>query len=134
MKKIVFLVFLVCGVVFADTYKSRLNDGIVINVKQLSERKISFEVKQNDSMLLKGTAVDKYSHIGIESDDDENGVSYLAIEYWNTADSCLASLRIQCEPNDKNDTKTRLRIVGNRDAGQKCKKYFELEYVIFFKQ
>ncbi|RDU61725.1 hypothetical protein CQA53_09815 [Helicobacter didelphidarum] len=74
MKKIVFLVFLMCGVVFGDTYKSRLNDGIVINVKQLSERKLSFEIKQKDSVLLKGTAVNKYSHIGIESDDNEDGV------------------------------------------------------------
>ena len=32
------------------------------------------------------------------------------------------------------DTKTRLRIVSNADMGARCKKYNELEDVIFFKQ
>ena len=84
--------------------------------------------------MLSGKAVDKYSEIGLESDENENGKYYFAIEYWNIADECLLSFRIQCEPIDESDTKKRLRIVGNRDIGEPCKKYLEFEDVIFFRQ
>ncbi|MCX2683372.1 hypothetical protein OQH60_06025 [Campylobacter sp. MIT 21-1685] len=133
MKKLITMVCLLYGVCFADSYKNRLNDGIEIAITHLNKKEIAFEFKQDNKILLSGKAVDKYSEFGLESNEDEEGKDYLAIEYWNVADECLLSFRIQCKPADENDTKTRLRIVG-KDAGQKCKKYNELEDVIFFKQ
>ncbi|WP_300742761.1 hypothetical protein [uncultured Helicobacter sp.] len=101
---------------------------------QSDKKKITFAFKENGKTLLSGKAVDKYSEIGLESDENENGKYYFAIEYWNIADECLLSFRIQCEPIDESDTKKRLRIVGNRDIGEPCKKYLEFEDVIFFRQ
>lgn len=83
--------------------------------------------------MLSGEAVDKYSELGLESDENENGLSYPAMEYYNVRNECLQSFRIQCEPADENDEKKRLRIVGNRDMKQ-CDTYKSLEYVIFFGQ
>ena len=138
MKKFVMLVGLMCGVCFADSakeiYKNRLNDGIEIAITHINTTKIAFEFRQDSKILLSGEAMDKYSELGLESDENENGLSYLAIEYYNVRNECLQSFRIQCEPADENDRKKRLRIVGNRDIGEPCKKYLELEDVIFFKQ
>ena len=98
----------------------------------LNKKEIAFELKQDNKILLSGKALDKYS--GLESDVNEEERDYFATEYWNIADECLLSFRIQCEPIDENDKKKRLRIVGNRDIGEPCKKYLALEDVIFFKQ
>lgn len=138
MKKFVILIGLVFSICFADSaeeiYKNRLNDGIEIVITYLNEKEIAFKFKQDNEILLSGKAVDKYSEFGLESNEDEEGRDYFAIEYWNVADECLQSFRIQCEPADESDTKKRLRIVSNRDIGEPCKKYLELEDVIFFKQ
>lgn len=134
MKKFVIVVCLLLSLCFADSYKDRLNDGIEIVITYLNKKEIAFEFKQDNKILLSGKALDKYSSLGLESDVNEWGRDYFATEYWNIANECLLSFRIQYEPIDENDTKTRLRIVGNRDIGQKCKKYIELEDVIFFRQ
>lgn len=132
MKKNIILLILSLNVCLANSYKDRLNDGIEIIIKHLSEKKISFEFKQDNETLLSGTAVDKYSYLALESNYDEEQRLYFAIEYWNTAEDCLLSFRIQCEPAADDDTKTRLRIKSSDDP--KCEKYNELEDVIFFKQ
>lgn len=136
MKKFVMLVGLVCGVCLADNakeiYKDRLSDGIEVVITHLNKKEIAFELKQDNKILLSGKALDKYS--GLESDVNKEERDYFATEYWNIADECLLSFRIQCEPIDENDKKKRLRIVGNRDIGEPCKKYLALEDVIFFKQ
>ena len=138
MKKFVILIGLVFSICFADSaeeiYRNRLSDGIEIVIMQSDKKKITFAFKENGKTLLSGKAVDKYSEFGLESNEDEEGRGYFAIEYWNVADECLQSFRIQCDPADESDTKKRLRIVGNRDIGESCKKYLELEYVIFFRQ
>ncbi|WP_285819396.1 hypothetical protein [Helicobacter bilis] len=138
MKKFVILIGLAFSICFADSaeeiYRNRLSDGIEIVIMQSDKKKITFAFKENGKTLLSGKAVDKYSEIGLESDENENGKDYFAIEYWNIADECLLSFRIQCEPIDESDTKKRLRIVGNRDIGEPCKKYLEFEDVIFFRQ
>ncbi|MDE7235587.1 hypothetical protein [Helicobacter japonicus] len=138
MKKFVILIGLVFSICFADSaeeiYRNRLSDGIEIVIMQSDKKKITFAFKENGKTLLSGKAVDKYSEFGLESNEDEEGRGYFAIEYWNVADECLQSFRIQCDPADESDTKKRLRIVGNRDIGEPCKKYLELEYVIFFRQ
>lgn len=132
------LIGLVFSICFADSaeeiYRNRLSDGIEIVIMQSDKKKITFAFKENGKTLLSGKAVDKYSEFGLESNEDEEGRGYFAIEYWNVADECLQSFRIQCDPADESDTKKRLRIVGNRDIGEPCKKYLELEYVIFFRQ
>ncbi|STP09059.1 hypothetical protein [Helicobacter cinaedi] len=138
MKKFVILIGLAFSICFADSaeeiYINRLSDSIEIVITHLNEKEIAFKFKQDNEILLSGKAVDKYSYLGLESNEDEDGRDYLAIEYWNIADECLLSFRIQCEPADESDTKKRLRIVGNRDIGEPCKKYLELEDVIFFRQ
>ena len=134
MKKMVIAVCLLFNLCFADSYKDMLNDSIEIVITYLNEKEIAFKFKQDNEILLSGKAVDKYSYLGLESNEDEDGRDYFAIEYWNIADECLLSFRIQDEPADESDTKKRLRIVGNRDIGEPCKKYLELEYVIFFRQ
>ena len=138
MKKFVILIGLVFSICFADSaeeiYRNRLSDGIEIVIMQSDKKKITFAFKENGKTLLSGKAVDKYSEFGLESNEDEEGRGYFAIEYWNVADECLQSFRIQCDPADESDTKKRLRIVGNRDIGEPCKKYLVLEYVIFFRQ
>ena len=138
MKKFVILIGLVFSICFADSaeeiYRNRLSDGIEIVIMQSDKKKITFAFKENGKTLLSGKAVDKYSEFGLESNEDEEGRGYFAIEYWNVADECLQSFRIQWDPADESDTKKRLRIVGNRDIGEPCKKYLELEYVIFFRQ
>ena len=99
---------------------------------RINEKEIAFEFKQDNEILLSGKALDKYSYLGLESNENEYGRDYFAIEYWNMADECLLSF-IQCEPINENDTKIRLRIVGKVSV-QRCKKYNELKDVIFFKQ
>ena len=138
MKKFVILIGLAYSICFADSteeiYKNRLSDGIEIVIMQSDKKKITFAFKENGKTLLSGEAADEYSELGLESDDNENGLSYLAVEYYNVRNECLYSFRIQCEPADENDTKKRLRINGNRDIGEPCKKYLGLEDVIFFRQ
>lgn len=133
MKKLLILC-LMLGIGFAESYKSRLNDNIEIIITHSGEREITFEFRQDNKVLLSGKADDKYSHLGVEFNYNENGIIYEALEYYNVANGCISSFRIQDEPADENDKKKRLRIVANRDIGQQCKKYLELEDVIFFKQ
>ncbi len=135
MKKLL-IMCLMLGIGFAESYKSRLNDNIEIIITDSGEWEITFEFKQDNKVLLSGKADDKYGRLvgGMEIDDDENGNAYGASEYYNVANGCISSFRIQNAPADENDKKKRLRIVANRDMGQQCKKYLELEDVIFFKQ
>lgn len=135
------MISLACGICFADSaktiYKDRLNDGIEIVIVQLEENKIAFTFKQNDKTLLSGEAVNEYAPLveGVEIDEDENGVAHASSEYFNTANNCLYTFRIQNEPetSDEDDGKRRLRIKANKSM-EKCDTYKSLEDVIFFRQ
>lgn len=113
----------------ADTYKAKIDDGREVEVKKT----ISFVIKHNGVVLLKGKACDEYGCCELDGDDGfysrDYGMildGYEVIEYWNK-DICddWLSIRIQNDPIDEEDTKQRLRLRAASGC-KELKEYFQM--------